>query len=91
MNCFDIREFGAGEGIATETIQSAIDACHESGGGVVYCPPGELQTGSLWLKSHVTLHLESGCRLRGSDERTDYVENPVPESVVIKNNPKPSI
>ena len=78
---FDIREFGVGSAIATTAIQAAIDACHAAGGGVVYCPPGVFLTGTLWLKSHVTLHLEAGCRLLGSPDRADYTENPFPESV----------
>jgi len=84
-NVFDIRENGASSepgAINTRAIQSAIDACHAAGGGVVYCPPGTFVTGTLWLKSHVTLYLEAGCVLLGSPRRADYEENlPFPESV----------
>ena len=84
-NVFDIREYGASSepgAINTRAIQSAIDACHAAGGGVVYCPPGTFVTGTLWLKSHVTLYLEAGCVLLGSPRRADYEENlPFPESV----------
>lgn len=85
MNSFDIRRYGSVENTATKAIQAAIDACHAAGGGVVYCPPGEFLTGTLWLKSRVNLHLAPGCRLLGSPERADYAENPVPESVVSPN------
>lgn len=84
-NTFDIREFGASSEsgvLNTRAIQSAIDACHAAGGGVVYAPPGVFTTGTLWLKSHVTLYLEAGCVLLGSPRREDYEENlPFPESV----------
>ena len=84
-NFFDIREHGASPesgALNTGAIQDAINACHAVGGGMVYCPPGVFTTGTLWLKSHVTLHLEAGCVLLGSPRRADYQENlPFPESV----------
>jgi len=82
---FDIRDYGAAceEGVvSTQPIQDAIDACNKAGGGTVYCPPGVFVTGTIWLKSFVTLHLEAGCTLLASPRRADYQENlPFPESV----------
>lgn len=75
--CFDIQSFGAvpdGETLNTAAIQKAIDACHEAGGGQVYCGPGEYLTGSLVLKSNVELHVAAGCRLVGSTSLDDYEE-----------------
>lgn len=81
---FDIRNYGASAdagAINTAAIQAAIDACHAAGGGTVLCPPGVFVTGTLWLKSHVTLNLEAGCTLLGSGDRADYVEgHDFPES-----------
>jgi polygalacturonase len=83
---FDIRNYGAScaDGVInTRAIQSAVNACHQAGGGVVYCPPGLLLTGTVWLKSHVTLYVEAGCTLLGSPRRDDYEESlPFPESEV---------
>jgi len=72
---FDIREYGArpdGRTINTASIQKAIDACHEAGGGRVLCGPGDFLTGSLQLRSNVELHLMPGCRIVGSTRPEDY-------------------
>jgi len=74
---FDICEYGAcpdGKTLNTQAIQKAIDACHQAGGGRVFCGPGEFLTGSLQLRSRVDLHLSIGCRLVGSTNLADYVD-----------------
>ncbi|MDQ8201183.1 glycosyl hydrolase family 28 protein [Pelagicoccus enzymogenes] len=71
----DVIEHGAlpdGETLNTKAIQSAIDRASEVGGGVVYFPPGRYLTGTIFLKSHVTLHLENGAVLLGSLDIDDY-------------------
>ncbi len=75
MKIFNVEEFGArsdGRTLNTAAIQSAIDACHGHGGGVVVCGAGEFLTGSIELKSGVELRLESGCRIVGSGRIEDY-------------------
>ncbi len=72
---FNIRDFGArGDKTTNETpsVQAAIDACHAAGGGVVYAPPGDYLSGSLFLKSRVTLYLEAGATLYASTKQQDY-------------------
>lgn len=54
----------------TKAIQSAIDACTD--GGKVVIPEGIYTTGSLWLKSNMTLELEDGAILSGSTNADDY-------------------
>ena len=71
----DIRDFGArGEGVTlcTAAIQKAIDACAADGGGTVYCGPGAWLTGTITLKSHVSLYLDNGSTLCGSTNLADY-------------------
>ncbi len=71
----DIRRFGAkpdGKTLATEAIQKAVDRCAEQGGGTVYLPPGNWLSGTIFLKSHVTLYLEAGCTLIGSTDLAHY-------------------
>ncbi len=72
---YSIRDFGAlgdGQTIDTIAIQEAVDTCHEAGGGTVLVPPGTYVTGTIYLKSHVTLHLANGATLLGSSRPEDY-------------------
>ena len=66
----NVRDFGAvGDGRTKDTaaVQRAIDA-----GGMVNFPPGTYLCGTLYLKSHGGLHLESGAVLLASPDREDY-------------------
>lgn len=58
--------------LSTEAIQRAIDECSASGGGTVLIPAGGYKTGSLILKSRVTLNFENGATLYGSTDIADY-------------------
>ena len=72
---YDMRDFGAkadGQTLCTQAIQAAIDKCTAAGGGTVYLPPGRFLSGTIYLKSGVTLHLDSGCTLLGSTSLKDY-------------------
>ncbi len=74
---FDIRAYGAvadGRTLATQAIQKAIDRCAGAGGGTVYFPPGRFLSGTIYLKSGVTLRLDAGCTLLGSTSLRDYPE-----------------
>jgi len=63
--------------LATAPIQAAIDeAASLSGGGTVVFPPGLYTTGTLSLKSHVTLYLMAGARIKGSRIATNYPIDP---------------
>ncbi len=73
---FNVRAFGAkGDGVALDTraIQSAVDACGKSGGEVLF-PPGIYRSGTIELRSHVTLRLMRGSVLSGSTDLKDYPE-----------------
>jgi polygalacturonase len=74
---YNITRFGAlgdGETLNTEAIQSAIDDCSESGGGIVIFPAGTYLSGTLMLRDHVNLHLQEGATLLGSTNPEDYPE-----------------
>ena len=58
--------------LMTETIQKAINLCAEKGGGVVIFPAGTYLCGGIQLKSHVSLLLEKGALLQGSEKYIDY-------------------
>ena len=72
---YNVLDFGAtpdGKTLCTDAIQKAVDQCTQDGGGTVYLPAGTWPTGTIYLESHVTLSLDSGCVLLGSKEKKDY-------------------
>jgi len=59
-------------GLNTHRIQQSIDACAEQGGGRVVLCAGIYRSGTIFLRSGVTLHLEKGAVLMGSADIKDY-------------------
>jgi polygalacturonase len=75
---YNIMEYGAKSDttlLSTKAIQAAIDDCHLNKGGTVLIPAGTFVTGTIYLKSYVTLRLEKGATLFGSIHLNDYPEN----------------
>lgn len=58
--------------LITDQIQAAIDSCSINGVEIVYFPTGLYLTGGLKLRSNVTLKLEKGAILQGSNNYLDY-------------------
>lgn len=72
---FDPRSFGArgdGRTLDTAALQAAIDACAGRGGGTVFVPAGEYLTGTLFFRDRISLHLDAGATLLGSQDPADY-------------------
>ncbi len=69
---FDSGAKGDGKTMDTKAIQTAIDRCHAAGGGRVYLHNGQFLSGTIYLKSHVTLFVEAGATLLGSANVEDY-------------------
>lgn len=69
-----ILDYGAvtEKSVCTQSIQSAIDACFLSGGGIVEIPEGTFRTGGIRLRSNVTLYLKSGACLAGVRDTCAY-------------------
>jgi len=68
-------DFGAiGDGITLDTIalQNAIDAAAARGGGKVYLPAGRYLTGALFFHDNISLDLDPGAVLLGSQNPADY-------------------
>lgn len=77
---YNILDYGAKAShkvLSTEAIQSAINAASENGGGTVIIPRGTYVTGTLFLKSNVTLKMEANTELFGSSSLEDYAEVPI--------------
>ena len=71
----DVTAYGAkGDGVTKDThaIQGAIDACAAKGGGTVRLASGTFLTGPIVLKSHITLEVDAGATLLGSQDKADY-------------------
>jgi polygalacturonase len=76
----NVRDFGAkGDGVAKDTaaIQRAIDAAAGDaaagqGGGTVLVTAGRYLSGTIHLKSNITLQLENGAILLASPDEADF-------------------
>jgi polygalacturonase len=76
---FNVRDYGAagdGRQLDMAAINTAVEACASAGGGTVYLPPGQYLTGTIVLKSHVTLELDAGATILGSENPDDYPSFP---------------
>ncbi|WP_426004572.1 glycosyl hydrolase family 28 protein [Paenarthrobacter sp. NyZ202] len=92
------KAVGDGQTLNTAAIQKAIDTCRTPGCTVVV-PAGTFTTGALFLHSDMTLHLEEGARLLGSDRPEDYplekgyylypVPDPLPTETEYRNFRRP--
>jgi polygalacturonase len=72
---FDVRTFGAqadGKAADRDAINKAIEAASASGGGIVRFPAGTYLTGSIRLKSNVTLQFEPAAILEASSDPAAY-------------------
>jgi polygalacturonase len=75
LGWFNVREHGAlgdGETLDTPAIQAAVDACAKSGGGTVLVPAGTYHTGAIFFRDNITLLVDAGATLLGSENPTDY-------------------
>ena len=73
---FDIVANGAAPdakpSVNAQAIQKTIDACAAAGGGRVVVPAGTWNSGTIWIRSNVELHLAEGAVLKASDNLDDY-------------------
>ncbi|MFC1633801.1 alpha-glucuronidase family glycosyl hydrolase [Planctomycetota bacterium] len=67
VGTFNVRHYGAvGDGTVNDApaINKAIDACNAAGGGTVFVLSGIYTSGSIHIKSNVTLSLDKGAVLK---------------------------
>lgn len=73
VSATDMNIVGDGITMNTDAIQKAIDYCHsQKNGGCLIFPEGVYKTGTIVLKSNVTLKLEKGAVISGSTDPYDY-------------------
>jgi parallel beta-helix repeat protein len=73
---FSIADYGAvsdGKTNNAASIDRAIAAAAHAGGGTVVVPPGDYMSGPITILSNVTLYLEAGSMIRGSNRLEDYM------------------
>jgi hypothetical protein len=77
---YKVADFGVkADGLTTnsKSIQAAIDYISNNGGGRLVFTPGNYVTGTVYIKSNVTLHLEAGANILGSNNPWDYDKNEI--------------
>jgi hypothetical protein len=74
-----------GKAINTNNIQMAIDEVSNRGGGTIVFPKGKYLTGSIILKSNVTLLLEKNAVILGSTNPADYKKVDVTDNLKSPN------
>jgi len=83
---YNILDYGAepeAQTPSTGSIQLAIDACSSHGGGTVLIPGGTYVTGSLVLKDHVNLHLQTNATLMASTDIADFPGDQASKSLIL--------
>jgi len=72
INVLDHGAIGDANTLNTGAFQKAVAACVEQNGGTILVPAGIYRTGPIELKSNITLQLETGTVLLGSELVADY-------------------
>jgi polygalacturonase len=68
---YNVRTFGAlgdGKALDSKAINKAIETAANAGGGTVYLPAGNYLSGSIHLKSNVSLYIDQGATIIATDE-----------------------
>jgi polygalacturonase len=74
---YRVEDFGAvadGKTVNTKSINKAIEACSNAGGGVVLFAHGDYVTGTIDFKSGVMIEVAADSRILGSTNIADYPE-----------------
>lgn len=72
---FTVQDFGAkgdGQTLNTAAFNAAVTACAAAGGGQVLVPAGRYLTGTIRLKSNITMMLDASAEIIGTPDLTQY-------------------
>jgi hypothetical protein len=72
---YSVKDFGAagdGKTLDTQAINKTVEACSAVGGGTVLFPAGVYLTGTVHLKSDITMCVGPGATILGSKNLKDY-------------------
>lgn len=72
---YNVKDFGAianGSTLDSRAINRAIDTIASKGGGTLIFPAGVYLSGSIRLKSNITLYLDQGAVIEASPNVSDY-------------------
>ncbi len=75
VKVFNIKDYGAigdGKTLNTVAINKTITACVEAGGGTVLVPSGRFLTGTVELKSNVTLYIDYNATIMATSDLTQF-------------------
>lgn len=75
LNARDCGAAGDGVQLDTPAIQAAVDKCAVAGGGTVLLESGTYLSGTIYLRSKVTLRIAAGATLLGSTNISNYPHN----------------
>jgi len=81
---YNVKNYGAkgdGRAIETQAINKTIETVAAAGGGTVYFPAGNYQSGSIHLKSNISLYIDQGATLIAA-EATKEAGYDDPEKIV---------
>jgi polygalacturonase len=73
---YNVLDYGAkndSSKLCTSAIAKAIAAAGKKGGGTIYFPAGKYLTGTIHLKSNITILIDAGAELHFSDNFDDYL------------------
>jgi polygalacturonase len=73
---YNVRTFGAtgdGKSLDSKAINKAIETAANAGGGTVYLPAGNYLSGSIHLKSNISLYLDQGATIIATSENPGEV------------------
>src|SRR5947207_1794504 len=72
---YNVKDFGAkadGTDLDSPAINKAIEKAATAGGGTVYLPAGNYLSGSVHLRSNITLFIEQGATLIAASDSTQF-------------------